>query len=189
MSVGRYARHALNLLSKPSAIRTIRDVVIYPPDMYGIAYGLGADPTAGIAFNAPYWSFSPDADQGTGASLKVPEDRVKGTPVKFYYVFAIPTPPGGQTIMWRLDYLVRGKGNMFNVVPAQRHLPTLSKNMYLITTTVKLEIPASEVDYQHNLGQPVEFHLGIIRQGTHPEDTETANAYLLKVVMEYTAHY
>lgn len=188
MPVGRDVRHTLSLLAKPSALQRIRDVVVYAPDMYGRPYGIGADPTAGIAFNDPYWSFAPDADQGICAMVKVPEDRVKGTPIKFYLEFGIPTGPGGGTIMWRLDRLVRGFGNMYNVVPTQSFLPTVSNSIYRITTTVKLEVPDWEVDYQHELGQPVEFFLGIIRQGTHPDDTEPSAAHLHKLVMEYVAY-
>jgi len=157
--------------------------------MYGRPTGITADPTPGIAFNDPYQSFAADADQGICCMVKVPEDRVMGTDIKFYLEFGIPTGPGGGTIMWRIDWLVRGYGNMYNVVATVRLLPTTSNSSYRITTTAKLSIPASNVDFQHGMGQPVEFFLGIIRQGTHPVDTEVSVAHLHKLVMEYTANY
>lgn len=181
-------RHTLNILAKPAALRATQTREIYPPDMYGRAYGLGSDPTAGITFNSPYWSFDPDTDQGIGASIKVPEDRVRGTPVKLYLEFCIPTGPGGGTVMWRLDYLVRGLGWFINVIPAQRHLPTVTKSIFVKTVTAKVEVPGWEVDPQVAVGQPVEFYLGLIRQASHLADTETSAAYLLKVVMEYRSN-
>jgi hypothetical protein len=187
MSVGRYARHTLNLLSKPAALQTVRDVVVYAPDM--LENPVMPPFEQATQYNDPYWNFHSDADAGVSVMVKLPEDRVRGTPVKFYLEFSIPTGPGGGTIMWRLDYLVRGVGNMYNVTPAQRFLPTVSNASYRITRTAKLEIPAWEVDYQHALGQPVEFFIGIIRQGTHPDDTEASEAHLHKLVMEYTSHY
>jgi hypothetical protein len=185
----RDARHTLQLLSKPSALHTVRDVTVYAPDMYGRPYGLSADPTAGITINDPYWSFADGAIQGICTIVKVPNDRVKGTDIKFYLEFGIPTGPGGGTIMWRLDWLVRGVNNLYNVVPTTRFLPTVSGAIYHITATAKLIIPTYDVDYQHALGQPLEFFLGIIRQGTHPDDTEISAAHLHKLVMEYSAYY
>ena len=185
----RDARHTLQLLSKPSALRTVRDVTVYAPDMYGRPYGASADPTAGIAIDDPYWSFADGAVQGISAIVKIPNDRVKGTDIKFYLEFGIPTGPGGGTIMWRLDWLVRGVNNLYNVVPTTRFLPTVTGAIDRITTTTKLIVPAFDVDIQHALGQPVEFFLGIIREGTHPNDTETSAARLHKLVMEYSAYY
>ena len=185
----RSLRHTLQLLSKPSALRVIRDITVYASDMYGIPYGLQANPTPGIFINDPYLSFAANADEGICAMLKVPEDRVKGTDIKFYFEFGIPTGPGGGTVMWRLDWLVRGINNQYAVVPATSLLPTVTNVPFRITCTIKLIIPAWQIDFQHNLGQPVEFFLGIIRQGTHPDDTEASAAHLHKLVMEYTAHY
>jgi len=184
----RNARHTLQLLSKPSALRTVRDVTVYASDMYGRPYGASADPTAGIAINDPYWSFADGAVQGISAIVKVPNDRVKGTDITFYLEFGVPAPIG-RTIMWRLDWLVRGVNNLYNVVPTTRFLPTVTGAIDRITTTAKLIIPAYDVDIQHALGQPVEFFLGIIREGTHPDDTETSAARLHKLVMEYSAYY
>ena len=183
----RDARHTLLTLS--SAIRTVRDVTVYAPDMYGTAYGAGAPPTAGTTLNDPYWSFADGAAQGICAIVKVPNDRVKGTDITFYLEFGIPTGSGGGTIMWQLDWLVRGINNLYNVVPTTRFLPTVTGAIYNMTATAKLIIPAFYVDIQHALGQPVEFFLGIIRQGTHIADTETSAAHLHKLVMEYVSNY
>lgn len=189
--MGSQVRHTLQLLSKPSLLRLIRDVNIYDSDMYGRPYGIGADPTHTITANGSYWSFDPATTQGVAAKVNVPYDRVKGTDISFYYVFSIPTPPGGGTIMWRLDYLVRGYRNIWNVVPTQMHIPTVTNfaTFLSLDTTIKIIIPASVVDLQWNLGHPTEFHLGFIREAAHPADTEASAAYLLKVVMEYTANY
>ena len=182
----RDARHTLLTLS--SAIRRVRDVTVYAPDMYGTASGAGAPPTAGTVLNDPYWSFADGAIQGICAIVKVPNDRVKGADIKFYLEFGVPTPIG-RTIMWRLDWLVRGVNNLYFVVPTTRFLPTVTGAPYRITATEKLIIPAYDVDIQHALGQPLEFFLGILRQGTHPDDTETSAAHLHKLVMEYLANY
>lgn len=159
--------------------------------MYGRPTNIGADPTQGITANGGYWSFDPDATQGISATVNIPYDRVRGTDVKFYFVYSIPTGPGGGTIMWRLDYLVRGYKNIWNVVATQMHLPTVANfaTWLALEKTASIIIPAGTVDFQWDLGHPVEFHLGFIREAAHQDDTETSVAYLLKVVMEYTANY
>jgi len=182
----RDARHTLITLS--SAIRRVRDVAVYAPDMYGQASGATAPPTAGTVLNDPYWSFADGAIQGVCAIVKVPNDRVKGTDVSFYLEFGVPAPTGG-IIMWRLDWLVRGPNNLYFVVPTTRLLPTVTTGAYRVNTTAELRIPAFDVDIQHALGQPLEFFLGILRQGTHPDDTETSVAHLHKLVMQYVANY
>jgi len=185
----RNARHTLQLLSKPSRLRTVRDVTVYASDMYGQASGAAAPPTAGTVLNDPYWSFADGAVQGICAIVKVPNDRVKGTDIKFYLEFGVPVPIGG-TIIWQLDWLIRGVNNLYFVVPTTRFLPTVANGAaYRVSTTAKLIIPAYDVDIQHALGQPLEFFLGIIRQGTHPDDTETSASHLHKLVMEYVSNY
>jgi hypothetical protein len=176
------------MLSKPSALHTIRDIVVYAPDMYGTAYGAGAPPTAGTVLNDPYWSFADGATQGICAIVKVPNDRVVGTDIKFYLEFGVPASTR-RTVVWRLDWLVRGLNNLYNVVPTSEYLPTVTNDTYYITATAKLTVLAYNVDFQVGRGQPVEFFLGIIRQGLHAADTETSAAHLHKLVMEYTAHY
>jgi len=185
MPVGRYARHTLSKLRQET-----REVVIYARDMYGTAYGIGADPTAGIYFNCPYWSFDPDTVQGIGADVKLPVDRVPGTPLKFRFVYTIPLGPGGHTIVWRLDWLIRNKGNWLNVVPNTSIIvdTTLARGQLMVTDPI--EIPAYQVDIQHlaGEGQPVNLQLGIIRQADDVNDVEPQSAYLFKVLMEYTAY-
>ena len=184
----RNARHTLQLLSKPSLLRTVRDVTVYASDMYGQASGAAAPPTAGTVLNDPYWRFADGAIQGICAIVKVPNDRVRGTDIKFYLEFGVPTPIGG-TIMWRLDWLVRGLNNLYFVVPIGSFLPTVTGGPYRVNTTTKLTIRAYDIDIQQALGQPVEFFLGILRAGTDPGDTETSVADLHKLVMEYTSNY
>lgn len=187
--MGHIIRHTLELQSRPTKLRRTRAIVAYSTDMYGRPIGVNADATAGIWSNDPYWSFADGADQGIAAMLKLPEDRVMGTDVKVYLEFGIPTGPGGGTIMWELDWLVRGLGNLYWVLPTVRMLPTLTLSTFRITTTQKLIIPAFVVDYQHNLGQPVEFFFGIIRRGTNPEDTDASAAHLHKLILEYVSDY
>lgn len=187
----RDARHTLQLQSLPSGLRRTRSVDIYAADMYGRPWGLGADPTAGIAANGAYQSFDPATTQGICATVNIPYDRAPGTDIKFYFVYSIPTPPGGGTIMWRLDYLVRGYRNIWNVAPTQMHLPTVANfaTWYSLDRTAPIIIPAWIVNGQWALGHPVQFHLGFIRQAAHPDDTEASAAYLLKAVMEYVSNY
>jgi len=187
----KYTRHTLQLLSLPSLIRRTRDVPIYAADMYGRPLNIGADPTAGITANGAWQSFDPITTQGICASVNIPYDRVSGTDIKFYFVYTVPTPPGGGVIMWRLDYLVRGEGNLINVAPTQMHLPTLANfsTFLAMDRSASIIIPAWIIDGQWALGHPVEFHLGFIREAAHLADTEASAAYLLKVVMEYQSNY
>jgi len=170
--------------------QTAKEVVILARDMYGTAYGIAADPTAGSYFNSPYWSFDPDTVQGIGADAKLPLDRVPGTPLKFRFVYTIPTGPGGGNVVWRLDWLIRNKGNWINVVPNTSIVvdKTLSRGELMVTDPIIIK--AHEVDIQHlaGEGQPVNLQLGIIRQADDVNDTETSPAYLFKLLMEYRAY-
>lgn len=187
----REARHVLQLQSKPSGLRVTRDVPIYAADMYGRPWDLAADPTAGIFMNAPFQQFAADATQGICATVNIPYDRVRGTDIKFYLVYSVVNAPGGGTIMWRIDYLVRGKGNIWSVVPTQMHLPTIANfsTFLALDRTESIIVQAATIDSQWALGHPVEFHLSFIREGDHQEDTETSVVYLLKAVMEYVSNY
>lgn len=184
---GRDARHTRIAVAKN--LQFTREVVVYAPDMYGRCWGATADPTFAITTNDPHRSFASGAYQGISAQVKVPMDRVRGTDVRFYLEFVIPNGPGGNTVMWHIDWLVRGFGNLMFVVPTVRLLPTATNAVYRITTTQDLIVPAFDVDIQDALGEPVEFFLGIAREGTHPGDTEPSAAQLHKLVMQYTAYF
>ena len=187
----RDARHTLQILSRPSLLQVTRDVPIYAVDMYGRPWDLGADPTPGVWLNAPFQQFAADTDQGICASVNIPYDRVSGTDIKFYLVYSVVNAPGGGTIMWRIDYLVRGHRNIWSVAPTQRHLPTVApfSTFLSLDRTTSIIVPAATVDQQWALEHPVEFHLAFIREGTHIDDTETSIVYLLKAVMEYQSAY
>ena len=81
--------------TKPTRRKVTKELVITANDMYGTAPGAGADPTKGLTGQSARWRFSATTRQGVCAEVKVPEDRVPGTPIKFYFVFSIPTGPGG----------------------------------------------------------------------------------------------
>jgi hypothetical protein len=186
MPVGRDVRHTR--VRTDTYRQVLKEVPIYANEMYGRPYGIGADPTPGVEFNSPYQSFDPVTVQGICADLKLPVDRVMGTPVKFSFVYYIPTGPGGGTVVWRLDYLMRRVGQFINVVPTTRDVRSVAPSIYVIAKSPYITIPGWEVDWFHQVDQSVEFQLGIIRWADHAADNEPSAARLLKLVMEYTAY-
>ena len=180
MAVGRYARHTLARLR-----RETREVVITANDMYGTAPGAGADPTKGLTGQSARWRFSPDTRQGVCADIKVPNNRVLGTPLKFYFVYSIPSGPGGGNILWRLDYVVVGDGELVDASPTVRTVLAPANSVDLQSKSDPIVIEASEIDGK---AEPVELQLGIIRYADDAGDTETSEADLYKLIMEYTAY-
>lgn len=167
-----------------------KEVVIKATDVSGLAYGIADLPGSGIYFNSPYLSFDPDTVQGIGAEIKLPKDRALDTDIFFKFFYTIPTGPGGNNIVWRLDWLIRNKGNLLNVVPNTSIIVDKTLSPGLLMVTPAIVIPAHQVDIQQlsEDGEDVEFQLGIIRQADDVNDVETSSAYLFKVVMEYSGY-
>jgi len=180
MPVGRYARHTV-----PALRQETREVIITANDMYGTAPGAGADPTKGLTGQSARWRFSPDTRQGVCADAKVPNDRVPGTPLKFYFVYGIPTGPGGGNILWRLDYVVVGNGEQVNPTPTVRTVLAPANAPNLQSKSDPIVIDASEIDGK---AEPIELQLGIIRYADDAGDTETSEADLYKLIMSYVAY-
>jgi len=180
MTIGRYARHTQALLRQET-----REVAILAQDMYGTAPGAGADPTKGLTGQSIRLRFDPDTRQGICADIKVPNDRVPGTPIKFYFVYSIPTGPGGGNILWRLDYVIVGNGEQVNPTPNVRTVLAPTKAPNIQSKSDPIIIDASEIDGK---AEPIEIQLGIIRYADDAGDTETSAADLYKVIMEYTAY-
>jgi len=180
MSAGRYARHTSPFLKQEK-----REVVITANDMYGIAPGAGADGTKGLTGQSPRWRLSATTREGQCAEVKVPENRVPGTGLKFRFVYSIPTGPGGGYILWRLDYVVVGNGELVNPTPTVRTVRALANAANLQSESDPIEISAAELDGK---AEPIQLQLGLIRYADDAGDTETSEADLYKVIMEYTAY-
>ena len=171
--------------TRPIKRKVTKEVVITANDMYGTAPGAGADPTKGLTGQSARWRYSATTRQGVCAEIKVPEDRVPGTPIKFYFVFSIPTGPGGGNILWRLDYLIVGDGEDITGTPTVRTVLVTTNAPNLLTKTDPIEISASELDGKRS---PIQIQLGLIRYADDAGDTETSEADLYKVIMEYTGY-
>ncbi len=180
MPVERGIRH-----SKPLLRQETREVVLMAQDMYGTAPGAGADPTKGLTGQSIRWRFDANTRQGVCADVKVPVDRVPGTPIKFYFVFSIPTGPGGGYIVWRLDYVIVGDGEQVNPTATVRTVRVKTNSVNLITKSPAIEIPTSELDGK---AEPIQLQLAFIRYADDAGDTESSSADLYKVIMEYTAY-
>jgi len=166
--------------------RTVtKEVVITANDMYGTAPGAGADPTKGLTGQSARWRYSATTRQGVCAEVKLPKDRVPGTPVKFYFVYSIPTGPGGGNILWRLDYVVVGDGEDVTKDPTVRTVLASANSPDLISKSDPIEISADEFDGK---SEPIQLQLGIIRYADDAGDTESSDADLYKLVMEYTGY-
>ena len=176
----RVLRHVL-----PPLRKEVREVVIPAELMYGRPPGATGDPTKGVTGQSIRWRFAAGARQGVCADVRLPADRVPGTPVKFYFIFSIPTGPGGSYVMWRLDYLVVGRGEDVTASPTVRTVRAPTDAPNIVVRSPAIEVAAGELDGKH---QPVELQLGVIRYGDDAGDTETSDADLYKLIMEYTAY-
>lgn len=181
MPVGRYARHT----KKPGTTtirQELREKVIYAADMT-----IGNDVTAANLGASPVYQFDPDADQWAIADLKVPKDRVPGTPIRLRFVFAITTNPFGD-VAWYISYLVAGEGTDLTGALSLMWEIVAAAGVNLQMTTDGLPIVAADIDPFQIAGKSVDIQMRIGRDGADALDTATGIANLMKVIAEYTAY-
>ena len=155
-----------------------REKVIYANDM---TEGSGASLTSvGVS---PCWQLNNGADQHLYADLKLPIDRVPRTPLLFKLVFC--TSGGGGVLVFYVKVLVASLGTLLTTATSPMFvLPNASPaNIQNVAPTITLQ--AAEID---DLDVPVDLQLNIGREGAHASDTSANNAYIIKLIVEYTAY-
>lgn len=172
-SVGRYARH-----TKPQLLQAIREIVLYKLDMATD----GASP--GVWYNSPIWSFADGADQYVSGDVKIPINRVLGTPIKVIPVMSVVGAAGG-VVALRLDYYTVAIGESMSQLT---QISDFKKEiMHQITEIVRgkgFTILPAKLDYKP--GGDIQFAFHAVRND--PSDTNTGTLYLLKLIFEYTAY-
>jgi len=175
MSVGRYARH-----TKPQLLQAIREKVIYAVDM-----AVGENCTLSNVGPSSAMQINKQQQQNgyAIADLKVPIDRVPGTPIRFKIVYTGTAQVGN--IVFYMSYIVVGLGeNLAGALATQWLIQSAPPPNYSKTSdeiwihAVKIDGKLPSVDIQMRIG----------RDGTHALDTNAGNVYILKVIAEYTAY-
>lgn len=181
MPVGKYARHTKNLLRQET-----RQEEIYAEDMYGQSPWAGADPTKGLTGQSIRWRFDPSARQGVCGDWKIPEDRVSGTPIKVFLVYSMAGGPGGTLILWTLTYIVVELGGDVTGTAIVRAIEDSTLGLDILAVTDPIELGASLFDGKRT---PIQLQMTFNRWADDAvNDTDTNNADLYKVILEYTAY-
>lgn len=172
-SVGRYARH-----TKPQLLQEIREIVLYKDDMEAV----GA--SAGVWYHTPIWSFADGADLLVTGDVKIPIDRVLGTPIKVIPVLSVVGAAGGNVAL-RLDYYTVAIGESMSMLTEIADFKI--ETMHQITEIVRgkgFTILPANLDYKP--GGDIQFEFHAVRNNV--SDTNAGTLYLLKLIFEYTAY-
>jgi hypothetical protein len=158
--------------------RDWREQIIYANDM---TEGSGA--TLGSVGVSPSWRVDNGNDHHVYCDLKVPIDRVPGTPLLLKLVYC--TAGGGGNIVFYIKVLVASLGT--DLTTATSPMFTIGvgspANIQNVAPTITLQ--STELD---GLIGPVELQLNIGREGAHALDTSADNAYIMKLIVEYMAY-
>ena len=174
----RYARH-----TKPALRQETREKIVYAGDMFDI------DQTGAVFTDigySPVWQFPDGQDSYVHADLKVPNDRVPGTPITVKLVFGMTVEGGIGQVALYVGYYVVGYGESIQAgVFAPAWLLTPAPALNNSYTTPGFLIPASEMAGHR---QSIDIQMRIGRDGIHVADTSVGTVNLLKAIFEYTAY-
>jgi len=152
--------------------------VIYANDM---TEGSGASLTnIGVS---PVWQVDNAADHHTYADLKLPIDRVPGTPLLFKLVYC--TAGGGGNILFYVKVLVASLGTLLTTAVSPMFAVGVGSPADVQNVAPTITLQAVEVD---GLVGPADLQLNVGREGAHALDTSANNAYIIKLIVEYTAY-
>ena len=158
--------------------RDWREKVIYANDMSAIV-GQGVS-SVGVS---PCVILSMKGNTYAYADLKMPIDRVPGTPMKMKLVYC--TDGGGGNIGFYVDLLVASMGSDLTTATGRFWMISVASpaNIQNVSPTVTIE--SVKLD---GFIAPVEFQLEIGRDADIDADTSTSSAYVFKAIFEYIAY-
>lgn len=152
--------------------------VVYANDM---TQGAGA--TIGSVGVSPSWSLANAADQYMYADLKLPIDRVPGSPILIKIVYA--SDGGGGNFLFYVGVLIASLGTDLTTAISRMFSTAVSSPANLMNVAPTITLQSTELD---NLVAPVDIQLQIGREGAHALDTSTDAAIVTKVIYEYYAY-
>ena len=172
----RSLRHTQALLRQE-----LREIVVYANDM---SEGTGA-PTLTYKGNSPVWQMDDDAISDIYGDVKIPIDRVPGTPIDVKIVFATGSGGGHGHVLFNLPYSIAGYGESLagaNLTPSTLESAAAAN---LSKTSSPLRIHESRMDGRRS---SVDIGFRVQREGAHVLDTHNHNIFFVKAIFEYTAY-
>ena len=155
-----------------------REKVVYANDM---TEGSGATLTnIGVS---PCWRLDNAADHHVYCELKLPIDRVPGSPLKTKLVFC--TAGGGGNLLFYVKILVASMGTDLTTAVSPLFSIAAGSPANLQNIAPPIWIQSTELD---DRDPPVDIQLNIGREGAHALDTSVNNVYLFKYIVEYLAY-
>jgi hypothetical protein len=137
---------------------------------------------------SPGWTMADGARVGLNADLMVPYDWLKGSDIKFYFVYAPTTVGGVGNAVWGIDYVLYPDdkyGGGLGLNPARTVRVTVDTppfGVVMKTTDNPVAIPGRDLVGKRQI------QIAFIRAGDLAEDTDNRSYYLIKVIMEYEAY-
>jgi len=137
--------------------------------------------------NVPVWQLDGTTVTALGANLKVPIERVPGTPIVVKYVYSQPSVQNGLggRILFYLDLLPVGHGDSYVATSGRWWVNPLVAGVNISMTTDNMEVPPELLDGR---ASSVDLSLVFGRQGDHILDSSDSDCYLIKVIFEYWAY-
>ena len=165
-------------LSFPTGYRVMqKEKVIYATDMLiGFGQGItniGVSPCHDLGWKSNYLY----------ADLKLPIDRVPGTPMLMRGVYCMSD--GGGNVAFYVDLLVVGKGDDVTSAVGRFWLISAASPAYIQNVTPTATIEAVKLE---GYSPSVDFQLQIGRDADNVLDTTVESFYLFKLIFEYTGY-
>jgi hypothetical protein len=158
----------------------IREKVVYAMEMQA---GAGSPTLSHINSLTPAWYLPDAATSNIRGNLKVPNDRVPGTPIDMKIVWTVLNQNVGNVFL-KVSYNVTGSGDLFTLPQVPPGFVDSVPAYFCEKTSGPLRIHESRLDGR----QPnVDINFVIEREGAHALDTYNNNVQILKIVFEYTA--
>jgi len=169
-------RHSQRLLQP-----TLREKVVYANDL---SEGSGS-PTLTSVGLSPVWQLDAQGNSHVLGDLKIPIDRVPGTPIDVKIVFTVNAGGGYGYILLNFDYIVVSEGSNIALGDVMPGLVVTVPAANLQKTTAPIRIASSRLD---GLISSADIQFAVQREQLNDADTYGGNVLILKVVFEYYAY-
>lgn len=176
MTTRHAVRHVLHPLQQVK-----REVVVYAMEMQA---GTGPPTLSHINSLTPAWYLQDAATSDIRGNVKVPIDRVPGTPIDMYVVWTVLNQNVGNVVML-ISYNIVGKGDLFTLPQVAPGSVESVPAYYLEKTTGPWRIHESRIDGKL---PSVDINFVVRREGAHALDTYNNNVQIIKVIFEYIAY-
>lgn len=170
------ARHVLHPLQQAK-----REVIVYAMELRERS----GSPTQTNIGASPVWQMDNGGNDEVDGNIRIPRDRVPGTPIDIRLVFSVDAGGGEDNVLLNVDYLISGQGQLMTAAVQSIGLVVACAAANTSKTTDPMRIPSSVLDELLDIS---DIAFVVEREGANALDTSGADLHLYKVIWEYTAY-